>query len=278
MKKIFASIVLPNLAAAAIIGSGFSVWFFGENQDKVSTPVSIKVENLLKIGEVYMDEGEVAVLHVDQTEGVRSELLKAEKNGYVNNDTGKNTDGKSNFDRAAFGVEANGIYLAPRQGVDNITGNINYNQPTDLEGMCKLKLVTEFKFEGGVKDFVGMKNDFKSDKGTMVTANSADGGVVYTFTWATVSTPYNYAGHLPVRSGEDTSGSAINFAFEYLEYKNQYTTGKDAKRGGTETAYVKGGVMATAEPHNDAEYSEMLTKIGDNSKLTITTTATIVAV
>ena len=61
MKKIFASIVLPNLAAAAIIGSGFSVWFFGENQDKASTTASIIVENRLKIGEVYMDEGEVHV-------------------------------------------------------------------------------------------------------------------------------------------------------------------------------------------------------------------------
>ena len=278
MKKIFASIVLPNLAAAAIIGSGFSVWFFGENQDKVSTTASIIVENRLKIGEVYMDEGEVAVLHVDQTKGVRNELLKAEKNGDVNNDTGKNTDGKSDFDRAAFGVEANGIYLAPRQGVDNITGNINYNQPTNLEGICKLELVTEFKFEGGVKDFVGMKKGFNANQGTMDSANSADGGVVYTFIWATVPTPYNYAAHLPVRSGEDSSGSAINFAFEYLPYNNQYTTGKDAKRDGTETAYAKGGVMATAEPHNDAEYSEMLTKIGDNSKLTITTTATIVAI
>ena len=274
MKKIFASIVLPNLAAAAIIGSGFSVWFFGENQDKASTTASIIVENRLKIGEVYMDEGEVAVLHVDQTEGVRSELLKAEKNGYVNNDTGKNTDGKSDFDR----VEAKGIYLAPRQGVDNITGNINYNQPTNLEGICKLELVTEFKFEGGVKDFVGMKKGFNANQGTMDSANSADGGVVYTFTWATVSTPYNYAAHLPVRFGEDTSGSAINFVFEYLPYNNQYTTGKDAKRDGTETAYAKGGVMATAEPHNDAEYSEMLTKIGNNSKVIITTTATIVAV
>ena len=266
MKKIFASIVLPNLAAAAIIGSGFSVWFFGENQDKVFTTASIKVENYLRINEVRMDEGEVAVLHLDQTNGVRSEILKAEKNG------------KSDFDRAAFGVEANGIYLAPKKGVENITGNINYDQTTNLEGTCKLELVTEFKFEGGVKDFVGMKHDFNANQGTMDTPNSADGVVVYTFKWATVPTPYNYAAHLPVRSGEDTSGSAINFAFEYLEYKNQYTTGKDAKRGGTEMLYAKGGVMATAEPHNDAEYSEMLTKIGDNSKLTITTTATIVAV
>lgn len=275
MKKIFASIVLPNLAAAAIIGSGFSVWFFGENQDKASTTASIIVENRLRIGEVYMDEGEVAVLHVDQTTGVRSELLKAEKNGDVNNDTGKNADGKSDFDRAANGAEAKGIYLAPRKGVENITGNINYHRPTD---QYQVELVTEFKFEGGVKDFVGMKDDFNADQGTMNIANGADGVVVYTFIWAAhPDKEYNYAGHLPVRSGEDTSGGAINFAFEYLPYNNQYTTGKDTKRTTTTGEYAAGRVMATAEPHNDAEYSEMLTKIGDNSKVIITTTATIVA-
>ncbi|MCI5670080.1 MAG: hypothetical protein MR335_03730, partial [Bacilli bacterium] len=61
-------------------------------------------------------------------------------------------------------------------------------------------------------------------------------------------------------------------------YKNQYqyTTGKDAKRTTTTGEYAAGRVMATAEPHNDAEYSEMLTKIGKNSKLIMTTTATIV--
>ena len=283
MKKIFASIVLPNLAAAAIIGSGFSVWFFGENQDKVSTPVSIKVENLLKIGEVTTYK-ELAVLHVDQTKGVRNELLKTEKNGDVNNDTGKNADGKSDFDRAAYGVEANGIYLAPKDEHANLTGNINYNQSNDqyldsIDGTCKIKLVTEFKFEGGVKDFVGMKDGFNKDKeGTMKVSND-DGYTLYTFTWATQPTlKWNYAAHLPVHSDEDksTTLNVINFAFKYLEYKNQYqyTAGKDAKRG----AYDAGGVMATAEPHNDAEYSEMLTKIGDNSKLIITTTATIVAV
>ena len=276
MKKIFASIVLPNVAAAAIIGSGFSVWFFGENQDKASTTASIIVENRLRIGEVYMDEGEVAVLHVDQTKGVRSEILKAEKNGYVNNDAGKNADGKSDFDRAANGVEAKGIYLAPRKGVENITGNINYHRPTD---QYQVELVTEFKFEGGVKDFVGMKDDFNADQGTMNIANGADGGVVYTFTWAEKpDKDYYFSGHLPVRSGEDTSGGAINFAFEYLPYNNQYTSGKDAKRTTTTGEYAAGGVMATAEPHNDAEYSEMLTKIGTDSKLIITTTATIVAV
>lgn len=279
MKKIFASIVLPNLAAAAIIGSGFSVWFFGENQDKVSTTTSIKVENCVKIGEVTTYK-EIAVLHVDQTKGVRNELLKAEKNGYVNNDTGKNADGKSDFDRAADGVDAKGIYLAPKDEHADLTGNINYNQSNDqdldsIDGTCKIKLVTEFKFEGGVKDFVGMKDGFNKDKeGTMKVSND-DGYTLYTFIWATRPTlKWNYAAHLPVRFDEDKSGDAINFAFKYLEYKNQYqyTTGKDQKRTGAT------GVMATAEPHNDAEYSEMLTKIGTDSKLIITTTATIVAV
>ena len=123
-----------------------------------------------------------------------------------------------------------------------------------------------------------MIKGFNANQGTMDSANSADGGVVYTFIWATVPTPHNYAAHLPVRPGEDSSGSAINFAFEYLPYNNQYTTGKDAKRTTTTGEYAAGRFMATAEPHNDAEYSEMLTKIGDNSKLTITTTATIVAI
>ena len=41
MKKIFAGVVLPTLAADAVIGSGFSVWFFGENQTKVSSEASV---------------------------------------------------------------------------------------------------------------------------------------------------------------------------------------------------------------------------------------------
>lgn len=277
MKKIFASIVLPNLAAAAIIGSGFSVWFFGENQDKVFTTASIKVENCVKIGEVTTYK-EVAVLHVDQTKGVRNELLKAEKTG------------KSDFGRG--GVEANGIYLAPKEEHANLTGNINYNQPNDqdldsIDGTCKLKLVTEFKFEGGIKDFVGMKDGFNKDKeGTMKVSND-DGYTLYTFTWATQPTlKWNYAAHLPVRSDEDKSNApnVINFAFKYLEYDSSKhylksdggsIDGIDEKR----TTYTdKTSVMATVEPHNDAEYSEMLTKIGEDSKVIITTTATIVAV
>ena len=81
MKKIFAGVVLPTLAAVAVIGSGFSVWFFGENQDKVSTDASIAVENMIRIGELTMKEGE-SILHLDQTTDVRAYILD-ENNGYV---------------------------------------------------------------------------------------------------------------------------------------------------------------------------------------------------
>ena len=79
MKKIFAGIVLPTLAAAAVIGSGFSIWFFGENQDKVSTEAGIAVDNILRIGE--MGKNSSAVLHLVghslQDNYRDSELLKA---------------------------------------------------------------------------------------------------------------------------------------------------------------------------------------------------------
>lgn len=277
MKKIFAGIVLPTLAAAAVIGSGFSIWFFGENQDKVSTTASIEVQNLLRIGDVKGDEGEVAYLHLDQTKGVRKEILKADKNGYVNNDTGKNADGKSNFDRGVFGAEAEakGLYLTAKTG--SITGNIDYYHPGNgykdyLEGTAKLQLVTEFKFEGGIKKYVGMNKDFnETTQGKMTVADG-----VYTFTWATKPEEMShYSGHLPVGSDDNKPADVINFAFEYLAYTNQFDTMTEGTKDEHRTT---SGVMATVEPHNDAEYSHMLKEIGTDSKLTITTTATIVKV
>ena len=90
MKKIFAGIVLPTLAAAAVIGSGFSIWFFGENQDKVSTTASIEVQNLLRIGNLTADSSE-GLLHLDQTADVRAKILES---SLVNADANKNFDPK----------------------------------------------------------------------------------------------------------------------------------------------------------------------------------------
>ena len=276
MKKIFAGIVLPTLAAAAVIGSGFSIWFFGENQDSVSTEASIKVENLMRIGDLTTSSS-TAVLHLDQTNGVRTKVLEdaaLRSNATYTGTIADSADKKTN---------ANGLYLTGdnTDGKTAFDGYIKYTTPYKtsdnqyhdfIDGACKLQIVTTIKFEGELKSFVGMKNT------AGVTWTSDDAGT-YTFTWTTeTKQDKSYTAYLPMDKDSATGTDVdFTFAFEYLAYKNQYTTGKDDKRTTTTGDYATGGVMATAEPHNDAEYSEMLTKIGDNSKLTITTTATIVA-
>ena len=280
MKKIFAGIVLPTLAAVAVIGSGFSIWFFGENQDSVSTNASIKVENLMRIGELGTDSA--AVLHLDQTNGVRTKVL--EDAALRSNATYTGTIADSSADKK---TNANGLYLTGdnTDGKTAFDGYIKYTTPYKtpdnqyhdfIDGACKLQIVTTFKFEGGLKAFVGMK---ETAGGTWKSETDA-GVITYTFTWTTeANQDKSYSAYLPMGKDSETgTGANVTFAFEYLKYDNQYAgvTGIDAKRTTTTGEYAEGGVMATAEPHNNVEYSDMLTKIGTDSKLTITTTATII--
>ena len=282
MKKIFAGIVLPTLAAAAVIGSGFSIWFFGENQDSVSTTASIEVQNLLRIGDVTTSSDK-ADLHLDQTAKVREKIV-ANSTDYVTGDDVEFAEEKYNGYKTKDEVLAKGIYLTAQADATNaFDGYIKYTTPYNtpdnqyhdfIDGACKLQIVTTFKFEGGLKAFVGMKTTAPVG-GTWDTP--VDG--TYTFTWTTeLKQDKSYTAYLPMGkdSATATTGTNVTFAFEYLPFSNQYVDGKDGKRGGTEEDYVAGGVMATAEPHNDAEYSDMLAKIGTDSKLTITTVATII--
>lgn len=260
MKKIFASIVLPNLAAAAIIGSGFSVWFFGENQDSVSTNASIKVENLMRIGDLTTSSS-TAVLHLDQTKGVRAAILGSED--YVKSEENGNADGKSNYNADKFNAmsktAAKGLYLTlENDKTDGFNGKINYTAPTDgtdnFTGGWKYKIVTTFTFSGNLEKFVGMVTPTDDAKGTWDVSAAATGK--YTFTW----NDDVYEMKLPVGTGEDTGAT---FKFEYLKYNSSKhylkaeggsIDGIDAKR----TSYTDASsVMATVEPHTDKEYSFM---------------------
>lgn len=278
MKKIFAGIVLPTLAAAAVIGSGFSIWFFGENQDKVSTTASIGVENLLRIGE--MGKNSTATLRLDQTKAVREKILTSD---LVNETTQNgNFDKASNYSETDFGkgTDANGLYLVGT-GTPAFDGTITYTAPTDghVDSLddSYVEIKTTFKFEGKIANYVGM--DAYDETGTLKNGwdvtNATTG--VYVYTWQTETT-----NTLPMLTAGTVSASTFKFA--YVAYNAQYNalgTGKvDPNRAGATTGdYAARGVMATAEPHTDAEYSDMLAKINDGtgSKLTIETVATIVA-
>ena len=264
MKKIFAGVVLPTLAAVAVIGSGFSVWFFGENQDKVSTDASIAVENMIRIGELTMKEGE-SILHLDQTTGVRAYILD-ENNGYVKSTKNGNHDEKSNYDSTAFGKDsaAKGLYMTSKNAGE-FDGHINYQTSGfDKMGDWKFEIITKFKFTGAVRNYIGLKQD--ATKGTWTVANDTE-STTYTFKWGdNVNDMYLPMGTM----GTGTS----TFDFEYLSYTDQYktVTGKDEKRGSADEAEI----MKTAEPHTHQEYMDMRINIGAASKLSIETVATIV--
>ena len=264
MKKIFAGIVLPTLAAAAVIGSGFSIWFFGENQDKVSTTASIEVQNLLRIGE--MGKNSSAVLHLDQTNAVRNAILTSDK--YVKDTQNENFDKNSNYVDGEFGkgTEAKGLYLVGT-GTPAFDGVIKYEAPENFDSRlqsAKIEIVTTFTFTGGLENYVGMVTT-NGANGTWATTTSAG---VYTFTWAHNDIATEKALKLTMNSDTATS----DFKFEYVAYAEQYKNvpGMDTNRGTTSVDDLK-----TAEPHTDAEYKHMLAAVNPNGQLKIETVATI---
>ena len=266
MKKIFAGVVLPTLAAVAVIGSGFSVWFFGENQTKVSSDASIQVEMLMKIGELTM-KTEASTLHLDQTKDVRDFILDP-ANGYVN----PNVDGQSIYDDSAVGkdTDANGLYMeANTKGENAFDGNIVYaTSGTDHKtGAWKVEIVTNFKFTGKIKNYVGMKQNAENGAWTKT---GDENSVTYTLKWKKGVT----AASLPMGKTRDDA-SALALDFEYLPYEGQFDSviGKDVKRGSAD----ENEIMKTAQPHTSREYLNMRINLQTGSNLTIETIATIVA-
>ncbi len=261
MKKIFAGIVLPTLAAVAVIGSGFSVWFFGENQDKVSSNGSIAVENLVRIGDLTTSVTS-AELHLDQTKAVRSAILGS--SDYVSDETNGNKDGKSNYSSASFGsdAEAKGLYLTTKdEGTTADKFEIKYTPSTSegyvdyIANVCKLEIKTTFTFSGGAEKYVGMDTSTSSDSWE---SNTETDKVVYTYTWATeAAANKEYSKTISYNDGEKNNGA--DFKFVYV----------------TNASATEKAPMNTMEPHTDAEYSTMLTAV-KSGKLTIETVATIV--
>ncbi len=277
MKKIFAGIVLPTLAALAVIGSGFSVYFFGENKTSISSNGSIKVENLLRVGDLTTSTTS-ADLHLDQTADVRAAILD-KTNGYVNSTGTANTnvDGKSNYETVTYGNKANakGIYLTSTSEKFEITytnPNSTNNQQHDyVEGAAKLQIVTTFTLDANVAKYIGLDTT-ATEKGTWDESKASTG--IYKFTWNTETTgDKNYTMTLPLNNSTEGAATAdSNFKFVYRAYTNQYAASVvDANRTGTTVDALK-----TAEPHTDAEYAAMLAEVKDKS-LKIETVATIIA-
>lgn len=271
MKKIFAGIVLPTLAAAAVIGSGFSIWFFGENQDKVSTEAGIAVDNILRIGE--MGKNSSAVLHLDQTNAVRNAILTSDK--YVKDAQNENFDKNSNYVDGEFGkgTAAEGLYLVGT-GTSAFDGVIKYEAPENFDvhlQTAKIEIVTTFTFTGGLENYVGMVTPTVDANGTWTKKGETAG--VFEFKW----NHNDIATEKALKLTMDSDAATSDFKFEYVAYTNQYGSLKTATDGGydsnRDTTTVD--VLKTAEPHTDREYKTMLDAVKTNGHLKIETIATI---
>lgn len=284
MKKIFAGVVLPVVAAAAVIGSGFSIWFFGENEAKVNEKASVEVTNLLRIGKLEMKQGSKMVL--DQTETVRTLLAENRKSNSeaLNNANSFNKDHSVAVnDKTGANFVANGIYFTKKTASDTFDGKIKYthsDQVTDwdenqkffdeIADVAKVEIVTRVTITDDLASYLDVVVG-DDTKVTAVTTEAEKTAHTYAFKWADSVTEIG----LPYLDSTLTAGA---IKFNYANYNGQYSsiyptsgTGRDADIESTDVA------LNTAEPHNTKEYVQLV-GAAKNAEVTIETTATIVEI
>lgn len=222
MKRFLVSILVPAAAAIAFVGSGFSVWYFGDKEVKTDSSASLTVKNMLHIG-TFETVSDTFKLHLDQTAETRAKIVAA---------------GDELLD-----LEATGITMTNEK--TGVSSKIKYKSPslpqvdsgTFDETKVKVQIVTT----------VEVKNDFKKwvVPTGLVDATAAD----------TVTT--GYTGYKLIWSDPQvTNGLELTtaFNFAYAPHTDHYTT---ADRKGvttcepinsTEYATMKTAVEAITEP------------------------------
>lgn len=284
MKKIFAGVVLPVVAAAAVIGSGFSIWFFGENEAQVSGDASVEVTNLLRIGKLEMKQTGKMVL--DQTEKVRTLLADYRKfnSEALNNANSFNADHSASVnDKTGANFAANGIYFTKKSADEGFDGKIKYTHSSavtdwdenqkffdEITNVAKVEIVSRVTITADLASYldVVVGDDTKVEA---VTADAEKNAHTYAFKWkdnvTEIDLPY-------LDSTLSTGAIKFNYAAYNDQYKTIYTTSgvdRDADIESTNAA------LNTAEPHNTKEYVQLV-GAAKNAKVTIETTATIVEI
>lgn len=221
MKRFLVSILVPAAAAIAVVGSGFSVWYFGDKQVDTSSSASLEVKNLLHIG-TFETVSDTFKLHLDQTAETREKVVAA---------------GDELRD-----LEATGITMTNASTTTTNT-TIKYKSPslpqvdhgTFDETIVKVKIVTT----------VEVKDEFK--KWVVPTGLTAATGTVTT----------GYTGYDLVWSdAQITNGLELTtaFTFAYAPHTDHYAT-TDRKGvttcepiNATEYATMKDEVKGITEP------------------------------
>lgn len=222
MKRFLVSILVPAAAAIAVVGSGFSVWYFGDKEVKSDASASLNVENLLEAGSLnktYVSA--LFKLHLDQTAETRKAVI-----------------GDTN---PLLGLEAKGIYLTNEDNTKIST--VKYASPTETNRVdhwdtgtvkAKVQVVTTVEIKEALANWVVATGDASSET---VTAGYV--GFDYVWTDAQVKT-----------EGFDL---LTQLSFKYADFNTttpQHTTSASERKG-----------VTTCEPISSAEYANMKAKV-----------------
>lgn len=247
MKRFLVSILVPAAAAIAVVGSGFSVWYFGDKEVKTDSSASLTVKNMLHIG-TFQEMSSSFKLTLDQTSEGRTKALElAAKTGddlktlemtgitLTNSDTTK---------------QSKIVYESPKQvnAVDSGTfadGSATAN--------VKVKITTTFTVKEALANWI-VVNKKDGTSATPLVATGA-GDKTFTYVWT------EGVKELDLLSG---------ISFSYAPTTNQYT--------GKTGVVTNRGSFATCEPLNAAEYDIMYQQIKGitTDAITINTVATLV--
>lgn len=218
--------MVPAAAAIAVVGSGFSVWYFGDKEVKSDASASLNVENLLEAGSLNKTEvSALFKLHLDQTSETREKVI-----------------GASN---PLLGLEANGIYLT-NEDTPKIS-KVKYASPTESNKVdrwdtgtvkAKVKVVTTVEIKEALANWVVAT-------GSASTETVTDGYVGFDYVWT------------PTQVETDGFDLLTELTFKYADFNtdtHHYTT-VDRKGvttcepiSSTEYATMKTAVEAITEP------------------------------
>lgn len=173
-KKFLISTIIPALAAVAVIGSGFSMWYFGDaNSVKANQNANKEVAQLVRVGKIAVADS--FTVRFDQTKEGHAKQI-----------------GSHTYDDTAC-AEATGITLKFAEHANTKAIYTEASDPTFDEnlkgidhtddGKVFYKFITKVTIENGLGAYVNMKaktgSKFKVDNPKGVSTTNA---TVYTFT------------------------------------------------------------------------------------------------
>lgn len=185
-KKFLLGTIIPALAAVAVIGSGFSMWYFGDaNSVKANQNANKHVEQLVRVGKIAVADS--FTVNFDQTQ-----LKHAQQIGSATTDveaTGITLKFAKGANTKAIYTEANeATFDDGLKGVDHTDdGKVYYEFTTKVTIENGLGAYVNMDIKPNSKFTVDNKNGVTTENTTVYTFTSKNNSV---FDWSNVELTY----------------------------------------------------------------------------------------